>query len=200
MTSVILSTAYLPNTTWFYYLLNAENVIIEKNEHFEKQSFRNRCEILSANGKLNLTIPLVKVSTKEIISQKRISYAENWQTKHWRAITCAYKNSPYFEYFEDDFTPFYSNKHDFLFDYNSDLVKLILKILRIKMELHYSEQFNLNFEGNDLRYNIHPKTISDLSLPAYNQVFSEKFNFVPNLSVLDLLFNKGLETKTYLAI
>ena len=203
MKTVLLSTAYLPPLHYFYYLLNAEKVILERHEHFVKQTFRNRAEILSANGKLSLSIPLVKNSDKEIISKKQISYAENWQHIHWRAISSAYKNSPYFEYFEEEFKPFYNNKFEFLFDYNLQLIQTILKILRIKKEIYFSESFEKETEYLDLRDNIHPKNInSELNFPQneYRQIFSDKLGFTKNLSVIDLLFNKGLETNDYLSV
>jgi hypothetical protein len=103
MASVILSTAYLPNIMYLNEVISHDHIVIEGQEHFIKQTYRNRCEILGANGKQILSIPLVKQAEKEIISQKRISYAEKWQQQHWRSICSAYKNSPYFEYFEDDF-------------------------------------------------------------------------------------------------
>lgn len=198
MSSVILSTAYLPNIHWFSEFVKSDDVTIEACEFFEKQSYRNRCEILTANGKLSLTIPLKRQSDKEIISGKKISYAENWQIKHWRAITSAYKNSPYFEYFEDEFKSFYEHKHEFLLNYNTDLLKLILKTLRIKKNILFTNEYSANNEPGDLRSKIHPKEFSELPFPAYTQVFSDKFGFVPNLSVIDLLFNKGLETNQYL--
>ena len=107
MHSVLLPTAYLPPIHYFSLLLKSETVFIEQHEHFVKQTYRSRCDILSSNGILSLSIPLQKKGDKELISEKRISYAEEWQMKHWRAITSAYKNSAYFEYFEDDFKPFY---------------------------------------------------------------------------------------------
>lgn len=202
MSGVLLSTAYLPNIEYFSYLLNSEPVIIEAQEHFQKQSYRNRCEILSANGKLDLVIPLKKKQDKEIISQKEISYAENWQIRHWRAITSAYKNSPYFDYFEDELSPFYSRRTELLLDYNTQIVQAILKILRLNKQLYFTESYEKETGFTDLRDKIHPKkeVRGVISFKPYSQVFSEKMAFIENLSIIDLLFNKGLETKDYLAL
>ena len=203
MKTVLLSTAYLPPLHYFYYLLNAEKIIIETQEHFVKQTYRNRCEILSANGKLSLSIPLLKSADKTLISKKQISYSENWQKVHWRAITSAYKNTPYFEYFENDFKPFYENKFEFLFDYNLQLTQTIFKILRKKKEISFTKTFEKETGLFDLRETVHPKNnsikIEALVVP-YRQAFSDKLGFTKNLSVIDLLFNKGLETKDFLAV
>jgi hypothetical protein len=200
---VLLHTAYLPNVNYFYFLLNSEKVFIETGEHFEKQSYRNRCEILSANGRLSLTIPLQKNGNKELITEKKISYAERWQSKHWTAITSAYKNAPYFEYFEEEFKPFYKNEFDYLFDFNTQLLQLILKILRIKKDLFFTGIYEKEFAGLDLRKLIHPKEkkiAEGASGSIYYQVFLDKFGFTKNLSVIDLLFNTGLETIPYLTL
>lgn len=198
MQQVLLPTSYLPPISYFSLLLKSEKVFIEQYEHFVKQTFRSRCEILSSNGILNLSIPLQKKSDKEIISEKRISYTESWQIKHWRAMTSAYKNSAYFEYFEDEFKPFYFEKHEFLLEYNTSLTKLILNILRQKKELQFTTEFHPTFQGVDLRSSLDLKP--ETRNPKYFQVFSDKFNFASNLSVIDLLFNKGLETVDYLTL
>jgi hypothetical protein len=199
MKQILLPTAYLPPINYFSVLLKGETVLIEQHEHFIKQTYRNRCDILSSNGMLSLSIPLQKNADKEIISEKRISYTENWQIKHWRAITSAYKNSAYFEYFEDEFKPFYFEKHDLLLDYNTNLTKLILKIIRQKKELQFTSEFNRIFEGIDLRETLNRKQETKNQQPYY-QVFGDKFGFNPNLSVIDLLFNKGLKTVEYLTV
>jgi hypothetical protein len=197
MNSFLLSTAYLPPIPYFSVLLRSEQVYIEQHEHFVKQTYRNRCEILSSNGKLNLSIPLRKLSDKEIISGKRISYKEPWQIKHWRAITSAYKNSAYFEYFEDEFKPFYFQEHEFLFEYNTKLTELILHILRQKRELRFTSEFRKTFDGADLRNGLVQES-EIRNQKTYYQVFGNKFGFTPHLSIIDLLFNKGLESVDYL--
>lgn len=195
MSAVLLSTAYLPNISYLSQVLKHDIVVIEKHEHFVKQTYRNRCEIVTSNGKLSLSIPLVKQADKELISDKKISYAEDWQKQHWRAITSAYKNSPYFEFLEDEFKPFYENKYELLFDYNTQLLQTILHILRVKKQIEFTLQFDVSpFDLNDFR------ALSDLNNPhnlntkPYYQVFADKQGFTPNLSCLDALFNVGLDT------
>jgi hypothetical protein len=200
MEPVLLSTAYLPPINYFSALLKSDSVFIEKNEHYIKQTYRNRCEILSANGKLSLSIPVQNNGDKELISEKKISYAEDWQTKHWRAITSAYKNSAYFEYFEDDFKPFYFEKHELLLNYNTDLVKLILKIIRQKKEIQFTSEYIKKFYGLDLRFTNQEQETLNIKHQTYYQVFADKFGFTTNLSVIDLVFNKGMESVEYLTL
>ncbi len=198
MNSVLLPTSYLPPINYFSQVLKNERVFIEQHEHFIKQTYRNRCDILSSNGKLSLSVPLQNNADKEIISQKKISYAEPWQLKHWRAITSAYKNSAYFDYFEDEFKPFYFEKHEFLMEYNTALTKLILHILRQKKEINFTNEFVKEFNGIDLRGTINNKL--QTTNQKYYQVFAAKQGFTPNLSVIDLLFNKGLQSVDYLTL
>lgn len=192
--SVLLTTAYLPSLGYLREVLRAEEVVLEGQEHFVKQTYRNRCEILTANGTLSLSIPLEKQADKEITSRKRISYAENWQQQHWRTITSAYKGSPYFEFFEDDLRPFYEQRFELLMDYNTALLESVLHILRVKKEIRFTEHYNLHpADLKDLRVMPHPT--QETMTPHY-QVFSIGSDFVPGLSCIDALFNIGLETKT----
>ena len=197
MNTVLLSTAYLPNISYLSQVLNHNVVVIEKYEHFVKQTYRNRCEILTSNGKLSLSIPLVKQADKELISNKKISYAEDWQKQHWRAITSAYKNSPYFEFFEDEFKPFYENKYELLLDFNTQLLQTILHILRVKKQIEFTSQFDLSPSNClDLRILSDLNNSVNLNAKQYYQVFADKQGFAPNLSCLDALFSIGLETRT----
>ncbi len=192
--SLLLTTAYLPSLGYLREVLRADEVLLEGQEHFVKQSYRNRCEILTANGKLSLSIPLGKQADKEITSRKRISYAENWQQQHWRTITSAYKGSPYFEFFEDDLRPFYEQRFELLMEYNTALLKSVLHILRVKKEIRFTERYEPHPSGlTDLREMPHP---AEEQITPYYQVFSIGSDFVPGLSCIDALFNIGLETKT----
>jgi hypothetical protein len=194
MEAVLLSTAYLPNLHYLSQVLNRDAIVLEKHENFVKQSYRNRCEIMSSNGKLSLSIPLIKQADKELISGKRISYAEGWQKQHWRTITSAYRNSPYFEFFEDDLKPFYEDQFEFLFDYNTQLLQTILQILRVKKQITFTGRFEANPESiTDLR-SLSDIPVTECEVKPYYQVFADKHGFITNLSCLDALFNIGLRT------
>lgn len=195
MSSVLLSTAYLPPLSYLSHVINNERVVIEKHEYFVKQTYRNRCDIVSSTGAIRLSIPLMQQSEKEIICDKRISYAEKWQHQHWRTITTAYKNSPYFEFFEHEFKPFYENQFEFLLDYNTQLLQTILTILRVKKQIEFTSEFELNPTSIlDLR-RLSEKQNDDTVVKPYYQVFADKLGFTPNVSCLDALFNVALETK-----
>jgi hypothetical protein len=204
--NVLLVTSYWPNLHYFFYVLNASIINIEQFDNYSKQSYRNRTQILSANGILNLSIPIKKNKSKKVVKSIEISYKEDWQKNHWRAITSAYKNSPYFDFFEEDLKVFYSNKYNLLIDYNTDQLKFIIKVLKQKRNIQLTKQYESNPDSViDLRTIIHPKQsyLSDKLLAnkldqSYYQTFENKISFTPNLSILDLLFNKGLHTIDYL--
>ncbi len=204
--NVLLVTSYWPNLHYFFYVLNASIINIEQFDNYSKQSYRNRTQILSANGILNLSIPIKKNKSEKAVNSIEISYKEDWQKNHWRAITSAYKNSPYFDFFEEDLKVFYSNKYNLLIDYNTDQLKFIVKVLKQKKNIQLTKQYESNPDSViDLRTIIHPKQsyLSDKLVAnkldqSYYQTFENKISFTPNLSILDLLFNKGLHTIDYL--
>jgi len=199
MSTVILSTAYLPPVAYFKRIKEADSVYIEKHEHYLKQSYRNRCNVFGANGVLSLSIPVINAHDKEIITDTKISYAEKWQQQHWRTIESAYRNSPYFIYYADALKPFYQKKYTFLFDFNMELFQLLINNIKLNAEIKFTETFDKSNSLEDFRYSIHPKNeIVALNFKTYPQLFSEKFPFVPNLSCIDLLFNAGPYAKDYL--
>ena len=198
----VLSTAYWPNLLYFSTLINSEEILIEQYEHYGKQSFRNRTGILTSNGVLALSIPVVHEAPKQQTKDIRINYREKWQIRHWRAITSAYNNSPYFEYFEDEVKQFYTEQKEYLLDYNLQQLKLIKKLLKANYEWKLTDDYQVEYSSyTDLRELIHPKKKTELEtnlLKPYYQTFGEKFGFVPNLSILDLIFNTGLGAVNYL--
>jgi hypothetical protein len=169
-------------------------IVVEQHENYLKQTFRNRCEILAANGIMPLTIPVKhNGEAKTKIRDIKIDYTGNWQRLHWRTIDSAYRSSPFFVYYADDFMPFYEKKEVFLFDFNCKMLNKLIELTGIKTKITFSDSYLHDCEM-DYRNLISPKNkIEDpyfLPVPYY-QVFSEKFGFQPNLSILDLLCNEG---------
>ena len=191
----LLPTAYLAPIGYYAFLLQKPECIIEYYEHFTKQSIRNRCQIYNANGKLQLTIPKQrKGSSKTIISNIKISYKEEWQKNHWNSIISAYNSSPFFEYYQDKIEPLFKTKETYLINFNNKLQKIILDILDINFEHNTTNKYNHSGSFKDLRkYKFKIK-----NMKSYNQVFMEKHGFICNLSIIDLLFNLGPESRDYL--
>ena len=191
----LLPTAYLAPVKYYAILLQAKNCSIEHHEHFIKQSIRNRCEIYGANGELRLTIPKErKGSSKTIISEIKISYKDDWQKLHWNAIKSAYNSSPFFEYYSNELEVFYQEKESNLIIFNNKLQEVILDLLQEENNSTPTVEYLHSGNFTDLRN--HDFTLEDPE--KYNQVFMEKHGFIPNLSILDLLFNLGPETSDYL--
>jgi len=191
----LLSTAYLAPISYYAILLQHENCSIEMHEHFVKQSIRNRCEIYGANGKLRLSIPKErKGSSKTIIQELKISYKDNWQKEHWNAIVSAYNSSPFFEYYKDELQPLFEEKEDYLVVFNSKLQNIILDLLQEENTSNTTTEYLHKGDFSDLRNHKWEKVNQE----KYNQVFMEKHGFIPNLSILDLLFNLGPESSDYL--
>lgn len=196
--SVLLSTAYFPPVQYISKFLLYKSIFIEKHENYNKQSYRNRCIILGANGPQNLIIPVQKDAHPRIpISEVKIDYDTNWTKMHWKAIEAAYRRSPFYEYYIDDFARYYKLKFESLLEFNTEILNLILLRIGINSAYSFTENYTeISSETDDFRNSIHPKlsksTTDEHFRPSvYNQVFSEKYNFTENLSILDLLFNEG---------
>ena len=201
MDNVLLSTAYLPPVEYFALLLT-ENAAIEREERYQKQSYRNRTVIMNGNGALNLIIPTIHDDRMGIVKDVRIEYVSPWQRVHWRSIESAYNNTPYYLYYKDALKPFFEREFEFLFDFNLQLTQTLMKLLRLDCEIRTTTEFS-PYINNDPRLLIHPKQARREDYPfrlktPYYQVFEDKFGFVPNLSVIDLLFNEGPQAATYL--
>ncbi len=199
MKTVFLSSAYLAPVEYYTKLLAYDKVFIEQHDHYMKQTYRNRCTIAAPDGELALSIPTVKPNTLKCpMRDIRISDHGNWRHLHWNAIESAYNHTPFFEYYKDDFRPFYEKKYEFLADFNEELCRLICSLIDIQPDMERTSEYRTEFtlDETDFRESIHPKkdfTLEDtaFSPQPYYQVFSERMPFVPNLSIVDLLFCEG---------
>ncbi len=197
MNRILLSTAYFAPIQYYSKFLNYKEVYIEQFEHFNKQTYRNRCIILGGNGPIQLVVPVVKGRGRKIlIKDLKISYDTEWQRNHWRTIFSAYNSSPFFEFYKDDIQPFFESKHKFLFDFNLKIHELICELIEIENNTILTIDFEkvpdntLNCREN-ISPKIHPLNDLEFQPQKYTQVFSDKLGFVTNLSILDLIFNEG---------
>jgi hypothetical protein len=194
----VFNSLYLAPIEYYAALFRAKQAVIEIHDNYQKQSYRNRCMIAGANGAISLNIPIEKPSTAKCkMKDIRISEHGNWRHLHWNAIISAYNSTPFFEYYEDDFRPFYEKKQPFLHDFNEELRQLICRLIGIQTSVSYSETYiqTIPDTATDFREIIHPKKPPIAETPVYYQVFSEKNGFIPHLSIIDLLFNMGNESR-----
>jgi|SRR5690606_20050947 len=198
---LLLPAFYLPPVSYFHTIQQSEQpLVMERFEHYPKQTYRTRAKIATANGILDLIVPILH-GRKDHVRMKdiRINYDFNWQRLHWLSIQTAYRSSAYFEYYEDDFVRFYEQRYDYLFDFNIAQLQLLLKCLKTPRSLTFTEAYTPRIEPLDYRETIHPKKASILQdAKPYYQVFEDKHGFLPDLSIVDLLFNQGPQSKSYL--
>lgn len=201
---VLLSTAYFGPVHFYSRYIHHSTVYIEQFENFIKQTYRNRCVISGGNDVISLVIPVVKGrGPKILIKDLQISYDTEWQRNHWQTIVSAYNSSPYFEYYQDELYSFFQYKTKYLLDFNLKIHETICEFLDIENKVILTEDFEkVPKDTLNLREAISPKN-KENSDPAYQpshytQVFTEKFDFIPNLSILDLLFNEGPNSYTLL--
>lgn len=182
---------YLPSIGYFQKLLLSPTPQLQLNDFYHRQTFRNRCEIATANGKLTLSIPTLQLDKTRKYSEVRLSYAENWQKQHWKSMESAYRRSAYFEYYEEHLRPFYVDQSwDLLYEYNFALTKVLIQLLKTGQELVLNEDIPIVGE------NEYPL----LQPINYYQVFADRHCFVENLSIVDLLFNRGPQAKMFLDV
>ena len=202
MKSAWLTTAYLAPIEYYSKLLNYDRVFIEQHDHYMKETYRNRCRICGPDGVITLTVPVVKPDTlKPEMKDIRISDHGNWRHLHWNAIESAYNTTPYFEFYRDYFQPFYEKEYTYLIDFNDELCHTVCDLIDMQPVIARTDEYLKSFaEGEyDFRDIIHPKKdyrVADTEFVSrnYYQVFHEKLGFIPNLSIVDMLFNCGPES------
>jgi|YNPMSStandDraft_2_1061718.scaffolds.fasta_scaffold36848_2 hypothetical protein len=202
MNRSILITAYYPPITYFSAILNSEEIIIEMQENYNRQTIRNRCYILSANCVQMLSVPIVKTNNKKI-TQIEIDYNIPWQNKHAHAIKSAYGKSPFFQYYYEELIKPIFKKHRLLIELNNDILKTCLNILNISTKINYTTTYIKNYvNNNDYRKIFNKKyppfLVKNYPIKPYIQTFNDRFDFILDLSIIDLIFNTGYEALLYL--
>jgi hypothetical protein len=202
MTTALLQTTYFGPVQWYQKLYRYDHCLIEQYDSYQKQTFRNRCVIASANGVQALTVPVEHSDDKMLTKDLRVSDHNQWRRIHWNALQSAYSESPFFEYYADDIRPFFEKKYAFLIDFNEEIRQKICELIDIHPDVEYTQAFTANNSPiKDFREVIHakhPQPDADFEPKRYWQVFQHKHGFLPNLSILDLLFCTGPEAIFYL--
>ena len=219
MSTALLQTTYFGPVQWYQKLHRYEHTLIEQYDSYQKQTFRNRCIIATANGLQALTVPVdthpvlgasAAESTKCLLKDVRISDHNQWRRIHWNALQSAYSESPFFEYYADDIRPFFEQKYDFLVDFNEAIRQKMCELIDIHPSVEYTQEFlppqevsstthhPIIHDFRDVISAKHPQPDADFEVKRYWQVFQHKHGFLPNLSILDLLFNMGPESIFYL--
>lgn len=200
----LLSLAYWGNIQYFTKFLLYKNINIEQYETYPKQSYRNRCKILAANGVQTLNVPIIKGSSRNItVKDIQIAYDTKWEKNHLKTIEAAYGSAPFFEFFMDDFIPIYEKKYKFLLDLDIATLQVAFEWLNIDSNYQFSDDFIFQPTCDDYRNSIHPKdgkNEKDNYFLAYSyyQKIDTKHTFVPNLSIIDLIVNTGTEARIIL--
>ena len=199
MNKVLIHPSYFPSISHFIAMAQAETIVFEMEDNFQKQTNRNRMYIYSPNGIQLLNVP-VKHS-KEIhqkIKDVRIENDFGWQKQHFKSLDAAYRSSPFFEYFEDDILPIFEKKHDFLMDLNLEAIAIVSKCLGMPLNYQETTEYFHKVDGvADNRSLVNGKKDTTI-IESYTQVFDDKHGFINNLSILDLLFNEGRYAMDYL--
>ena len=210
MSTALLQTTYFGPIQWYQKLYRYDHCLIEQYDSFQKQTYRNRCVIATANGTQALTVPIEHLPLTShpspLVKDLRISDHNQWRRVHWNALQSAYSESPFFEYYADDLRPFFEKKYVFLIDFNEDIRQKVCELIDFKPSVEYTKEFTSDnslqtsviFDFRDVINAKHPKSDADFEAKEYWQVFQHKHGFQPNLSILDLLFNMGPESVFYL--
>ncbi|WP_027395648.1 WbqC family protein [Aquimarina latercula] len=203
MKNVLLHPMYFGSISQYAVIAQSDSIIFENEDNYQKQTYRSRNYIYGANGKLLLTIPIKhtgdKQNNKQLYKDVKIENEFKWQLLHWKSIESAYRTSPFFEYYEDEMIHLFEKRKNFLLDFNYECMEVIQDCLQL--DISYTKTLTYQKEVEtviDLRTLVNAKKEKQYELSSYIQVFSNKYGFISNLSILDLLFNEGTNALTYL--
>ncbi len=207
MTVALLQTTYFGPVQWYQKLYRYDHCLIEQYDSFRKQTYRNRCVVMTANGVQVLTVPVEHTADRMMTRDLRISDHNQWRRVHWNALQSAYSESPFFDYYADDLRPFFEKKFEFLVDFNETIRQKVCELIDIHPDVTYTSEYLCQPSADncpradDYRDVIdakHPLPDKDFTPSPYWQVFGQRHGFQPNLSIIDLLFNMGPESVFYL--
>ena len=191
---ILLESQYFPNLEYFVLLIKEKNILINNTSLYKKRTYRNRCEILGSNGKINLSVPIITSKNLKIMKDMKIDYSENWINIHSRSLQSSYGKSPFFIYYIDEIMNCLNLRHNFLIDLNHDLLTLICNLLGLDNNFKFTDEIDQkSFLFHDYSNIVNPK-LSHQSRNIYiSSVYKHVFGkeFVPNLSIIDLLFSEG---------
>jgi len=196
---MVFQPTYFSPVIQYIAIAEAGELIFETEDNFQKQTYRNRCYIYGANGKLLLGIPIVHENSgrRQKTREVKIDTSFGWQKMHKKSLASAYRSSPYFEYYEEDVLSVLSKSYTFLLDLNLRVHELVMEALQLEKKTGHTTEY-LTTVQEDQRELANAKLKLSYQLEPYQQVFTEKFGFIPNLSILDLLFNEGPNALGYL--
>ena len=195
----LIHPTYFPNIAHFVAMMGSDTVYFEVCDNYQKQSFRNRTEIYGANGKLALTVPVsYSQKNRQLYKEVRIANEDNWQQLHLKSLQSAYSMSPFFEFYIDDLMPLFEKRFEYILDFNLNCFEVLLESLQVKITTKATTVFEKSPKGKTDYRVLAKRNFKVEGLEPYTQVFTEKHGFIPNLSILDLLFNEGPNTELYL--
>ena len=197
---ILLHPTYFPNIATCISMIHANTIVFETQDNYQKQTYRNRMSIYGANGKLSLTIPVVySQKNRQLYKDIKIANTDDWQSNHWKTLLSAYSTSPFFEFYQDELAPLFSQKEDHLLDFNIKCLDVIKECLQWDFSHETTPFFKKEYlDIQDLRSLVKARKEKAIKQEPYTQVFSNKFGFINNLSILDLLFNEGPNALNYL--
>ncbi len=198
--NILIHPTYLPNIVTFVAIAKAKEVTFEMEDNFQKQTYRNRSYIYAANGKLQLSIPVVySQKNRQKYGDVKIANDYKWQDLHWKSFESAYRTSPFFEFYADELQPLFNDPYESILDFNLKCFEVICDCLQLDVKLNKTEEYEKEPTAmKDYRHLVKAKKEPSYQLDDYIQVFSEKYGFIKNLSILDLLFNEGPNALSYL--
>lgn len=198
--NTILHPTYFPNVAHFVSMVHADTLLFEVQDNYQKQTYRNRAYVYGANGKLALNVP-IKHSHKnrQLYKDVKIVNESPWQVQQWKSLQSAYRTSPFFEYYEDEIAPLFHTKQNYILDFNFKCLEVIFECLQLELNYTTTSEYQSNPSNCiDNRHLVNARKEKEYPFEPYTQVFANKHGYINNLSILDLLFNKGTNAVTYL--